>query len=51
MVQNTRKVTEPDFLAKLLLAQIWAKSAKNCPKMDFFNIFSKSSHYFWLETG
>ena len=34
----TRKVTEPDF------AQIWAKRAK----MDFFNIFSKLSHYFWL---
>ena len=51
MVQNTRKVTEPNFSAKLPLAQIWAKSAKNGPKMDFFNIYSKLSHYFWLETG
>ena len=44
MVQNTRKRTEPDFPAKLPLAQIWAKRAKNGPKMDFF----KSSRSFKL---
>ena len=38
MVQNARKVTEPDFSAKLPLAQIQAKRAKIGPKMEFLKI-------------
>ena len=43
MVQNTRKETEPDFSAILLLAQIWAKIAQNGPKID-------SQHFFKIES-
>ena len=37
MVQYTRKVTEPDFSAKLPLAKILAKRAKRGPKIEFSN--------------
>ena len=33
MVQNTRKVTEPDFLANFPSAQICAKKGQKGPKM------------------
>ena len=33
MVQNTRKVTEPDLSVKVPLSQIWPKRARNGPEM------------------
>ena len=42
MVQNTRKVTEHDFLGKLPLAQIWAKRPKMAQEWAF-STFSQNS--------
>ena len=42
------KVTEPDFPGKILFGQIGAKRAQNRPKIDFFDVFSELSHYFFL---
>ena len=50
MVQNTRKVTEPDFSAKFPLAQIWAKRAKIAPKIDFQHVL-KIESLLLLETN
>lgn len=47
---DSSKLTELDFLRKLLLVQFWAKNAENDPEMVFFTIFESFYGWIFLET-